>query len=72
MTTEQPTSGVARGPMAPYLAVGLSTVVHGIGSRGDIVRNLRIIEDAVHAAVSIIGINMPIKLVARSSSMGSD
>ena len=51
-------------PVAPYLAVGLSTVVHGVGSRKDIARNLQIIEDAIHAAVSIIGINMPVKLIA--------
>jgi predicted amidohydrolase len=64
MPTDQPAPGDDGRPIAPYLAVGLSTVVHGIGSRRDIDRNLRIIEDAVHAAVSIIGINMPIKLVA--------
>ncbi len=51
-------------PVAPYMAVGLSTVVHGIGSRKDIERNLRIVEDAIHAAVSIIGINMPVRLIA--------
>ena len=33
-------SGPAREPVAPYMAVGLSTVVHGIGSRRDIERNL--------------------------------
>jgi hypothetical protein len=44
--------------------VGLSTVVHGIGSRRDIERNLRIVEDGIHAAVSIIGINMPVRLIA--------
>jgi predicted amidohydrolase len=64
MPTEQPAPSANQAPIAPYLAVGLSTVVHGIGSRRDIARNLRIIEDAVHAAVSIIGINMPIRLVA--------
>ena len=53
-----------RSPVAPYMAVGLSTVVHGIGSRKDIERNLRIVEDGIHAAVSIIGINMPVKLIA--------
>ena len=36
-----------RGPVAPYMAVGLSTVVHGIGSRKDIDRNLRTIEDGI-------------------------
>jgi len=46
------------------MAVGLSTVVHGIGSRQDIERNLQIVEDGIHAAVSIIGINMPVRLIA--------
>jgi len=50
--------------VAPYMAVGLSTIVHGVGSRKDIERNLCIIEDGIHAAVSIIGINMPVKLIA--------
>src|ERR1700761_697212 len=50
--------------VAPYMAVGISTVVHGIGSRRDIERNLRIVEDGIHAAVSIIGINMPGRLMA--------
>ncbi len=51
-------------PVAPYMAVGLSTVVHGVGSRRDIGRNLDIVEEAIHAAVSIIGINMPVRLIA--------
>jgi beta-ureidopropionase len=46
------------------MAVGLSTIVHGIGSRKDIDRNLQIVEDGIHAAVSIIGINMPVRLIA--------
>lgn len=53
-----------REPVAPYMAVGLSTIVHGIGRRADIGRNLDIIEDAIHAAVSIVGINMPVRLIA--------
>ena len=53
-----------RTPVAPYMAVGLSTIVHGIAERRHIQRNLDIIEDAIHAAVSIIGINMPVKLIA--------
>jgi beta-ureidopropionase len=60
----EPAAGAQPTPVAPYMAVGLSTFVHGIGSRRDIARNLKIIEEAVHAAVSIIGINLPIKLVA--------
>ena len=53
-----------RQPVAPYLAVGLSTVVYGVGERKHIQRNLQTIEDAIHAAMSIIGINMPVKLIA--------
>ena len=52
------------GPVAPYIAVGLSTVVRGISKRSEIARNLDVIEDAIHAAVSIIGINMPVRLIA--------
>ncbi len=51
-------------PVAPYMAVGLSTIVHGIGRRSDIERNLNTVEDGIHAAVSIVGINMPVKLIA--------
>lgn len=57
-------SGRTQEHVAPYMAVGLSTVVHGIGSRQDIERNLQIVEDGIHAAVSIIGINMPVRLIA--------
>ncbi|MEY4226660.1 MAG: hypothetical protein RL190_1417 [Actinomycetota bacterium] len=51
-------------PVAPYMAVGLSTVVRGIARRSEIERNLDVIEDAIHAAVSIVGINMPVRLIA--------
>lgn len=54
----------ARSPVAPYMAVGLSTIVHGVGQRKHIERNLRIIEEGIHAAVSVIGINLPVKLIA--------
>jgi predicted amidohydrolase len=53
-----------RKPVPPYMAVGLSTVVHGIAERKHIERNLRIVEDAIHAAVAIIGINLPVRLIA--------
>jgi beta-ureidopropionase len=53
-----------RAPVAPYMAVGLSTIVHGVAERRHIQRNLDIVEDAIHAAVSIIGINMPVRLIA--------
>ncbi len=53
-----------RRPVAPYLAVGLSTIVTGIAARSHIRRNLETIEEAIHAAVSICGINMPVKLIA--------
>ncbi|MBF6061400.1 hydrolase [Nocardia terpenica] len=55
---------VERAPIAPYMAVGLSTIVHGIGAREHIARNLDTIEETVHAAVSIVGINLPVKLIA--------
>ncbi|WP_157863293.1 nitrilase-related carbon-nitrogen hydrolase [Bradyrhizobium tropiciagri] len=50
--------------MPPYLAVGLSTIVTGIGARRHIRRNLETIEEAIHAAISVCGINMPVKLIA--------
>src|SRR6185503_13074373 len=51
-------------PIAPYMAVGLSTVVYGMAERKHIQRNLEIIEDNIHAAVSMVNINMPVKLIA--------
>ena len=51
-------------PVAPYLAVGLSTVVYGVAERRHIKKNLATIEDNIHAAVSIVNINMPVKLIA--------
>jgi len=51
-------------PVAPYMAIGLSTVVYGIGSRKDIAKNLKIIEDGIHAAMSVVSINMPVKMIA--------
>src|SRR5690348_14192431 len=53
-----------RSPVAPYMAIGLSTVVYGIGGRKDIQRNLDTIEDAIHAAMSVVSINLPVKIVA--------
>ena len=57
-------SETPRKPIAPYMAVGLSTVVYGVAERNHIKRNLEIIEDNIHAAVSIVNINMPVKLIA--------
>lgn len=51
-------------PIAPYMALGLSTVVYGISERAEIKRNLDHIENCIHAAVSTCNINMPIKIVA--------
>ncbi|MCL6581901.1 MAG: hydrolase [Firmicutes bacterium] len=53
-----------RRPVAPYMAVGLSTVVYGVADRSHIKENLRTIEDAIHAAVSMVNINMPVKIIA--------
>lgn len=52
------------GPVAPYIALGLSTVAYGIAERRHIRHNLETIEDAIHAAVSMVGINMPVRLIA--------
>ncbi len=46
------------------MAVGLSTVVYGIATRRHIRRNLETIEENIHAAVSMVNINMPVKLIA--------
>jgi len=51
-------------PVAPYIAIGLSTVVHGVGRRKDITRNLDIIEDGIHASMSVVSINLPVKIIA--------
>lgn len=51
-------------PVAPYLTVGLSTVVRNIARRSQIQANLDVIEDTIHAAVSTVSINMPVKLLA--------
>ena len=45
-------------PVAPYLAVGLSTVIYGICERSQIRHNLDTIEEAIHAAVSMVNINI--------------
>ena len=47
-----------RNPVAPYMAVGLSTYVYGIAERKHIAVNLDIVEDNVHAAMSMVNINM--------------
>lgn len=51
-------------PVAPYMAVGLSTVVYGVAERKHIKVNLQTIEDNIHAAVSMVDINMPVKIIA--------
>ncbi|MGI9308270.1 MAG: nitrilase-related carbon-nitrogen hydrolase [Gammaproteobacteria bacterium] len=51
-------------PVAPYLALGLSTVIYGICERKQIRHNLETIEETIHAAVSICNINLPVKIIA--------
>jgi len=51
-------------PIAPYMALGLSTVAYGIADRKHIRHNLETIEDVIHAAVSMTNINMPVKVIA--------
>jgi predicted amidohydrolase len=50
-------------PVAPYLAIGLSTVIHGIANRAHIHYNLETIEESVHAAIAMTNVNMPVKLL---------
>jgi beta-ureidopropionase len=52
-----------RTPVAPYYAIGLSTVVYGTSRRNHIARNLETIVDGIHASVSTVNINLPVKLV---------
>ena len=50
-------------PIAPYIALGLSTTVYSTAERKHIKHNLENIEELIHASVSLVGINMPIKLI---------
>ena len=59
-----PVTSKSRKPVPPYLAVGLSTIVHAISERAQIKENLETIEDCIHAAVGITNINMPLKIIA--------
>jgi beta-ureidopropionase len=51
-------------PVAPYMALGLSTVVYNVSQRSDIVRNLDNVENCIVGAIETTNINMPVKLVA--------
>ncbi len=62
-------AATTRDPVAPYLAVGLSTVIYGISERRQIQHNLDTIEEAIHAAVSIVNINMPVKIIRRTVAL---
>ena len=59
MTTEKQNK-----PVAPYMAIGLSTTITGIAQRKHIRHNLENIEETIHAAVSMVNINMPVKIIA--------
>lgn len=50
--------------IAPYMTIGLSTIATGVAERKHIRHNLETIEEAIHAAVSIISINAPVRVVA--------
>lgn len=51
-------------PVAPYLALGLSTVIYCISERRQIRHNLETIEEAIHAGISMVNINMPVKIIS--------
>ena len=50
--------------VAPYTAIGISTVVYTVSKRQQIRVNLQTIEDAIHAAMGVVSINLPVKLIA--------
>jgi beta-ureidopropionase len=50
-------------PVAPYMAIGLSTVAYGIAHRRHIRKNLDIVEENIDAAISMVNINLPVKLL---------
>ena len=52
-----------RKPVAPYMAIGLSTVTYGIAHRRHIRKNLEMIEENMDAAIAMANINLPVKLV---------
>mgnify|MGYP000983904571 FL=1 len=64
MPTETTASAGQPRPVAPYLALGLSTVIYGISERKQIRHNLETIEEAIHAGIAMVGINMPVKVIA--------
>lgn len=50
--------------IAPYIALGISTVAYNISCREDIRRNLDNIEMCITAAIETVDINMPVKIVS--------
>ncbi len=50
--------------VAPYTAIGVSTVAYTVSERRQIRVNLQTIEDAIHAAMGVVSINLPVKLIA--------
>jgi beta-ureidopropionase len=50
--------------VAPYTAIGVSTVTYTVSERRHIRVNLQTIEDAIHAAMGVVSINLPVKLIA--------
>lgn len=64
MTTTTRQNSVERQPVAPYLALGLSTTCRGISKRSDIMRNIAHIENMIHGAMFVVSINMPVKVIA--------
>ena len=62
---ETTTPGQSVAPyVAPYTAIGISTVVYTVSERKQIRVNLQTIEDAIHASMGVVSINLPVKLIA--------
>ena len=51
-------------PIAPYMAIGLSTYAYNISKPADIARNLDNIEMCIAASIESVDIVMPVKVVA--------
>lgn len=50
-------------PIAPYQVLAISTPIYGIAKRSHIMRNLETIEETIHAAMSLVNINMPVRMI---------
>lgn len=53
-----------RKPIAPYMAIGVSSNCRAIQKKSESIRNLKEIENAIAAAMFLMNIELPVKLIA--------